>query len=40
MGCNEDINSNHQENMRLEQTEILAPNMRMDHGENLDDIYI
>lgn len=31
MGCNEDLDPSHQENMRLEQTEILAPNMHMDH---------
>lgn len=40
MGVEEDINPIHNDKMRLEQTEIFGHNMRMEHGENLDDIMI
>jgi hypothetical protein len=41
LGVKEDINPHHDDNMRLEQTEIFEHrNLRMDPSENLDDIYI
>jgi hypothetical protein len=40
LGVKEDMNPTHDDKMRLEQTEIFGHNMRMDPGENLDDIMI